>query len=128
ARNAHLAHRAVGIGVEAAVVDAPDHHAGALDRCAHLEAGDVVELSAHDIGAGQVHAGDIHHAQREKEQRPDADENEDPDPQVERGTAHDVPRNMNEVSTKSSARMASAELTTVRVIAREMPSAVGWQS
>jgi hypothetical protein len=35
---------------------------------------------------------------------------------------------MKDVITKSIARMANAELTTVRVIARETPSAVGTQS
>ena len=42
-------------------------------------------------------------------------------------TSH-LPRNMNTVSTKSSARMASAELTTVRVVAPDTPSAVGCAS
>jgi hypothetical protein len=50
------------------------------------------------------------------------------DPEVENGTVHEVPRNMNEVRTKSSARIASAEVTTVRVIARDTPSAVGTES
>jgi hypothetical protein len=35
---------------------------------------------------------------------------------------------MKDVSTKSSARMVSAEFTTVRVIARDTPSAVGAES
>ena len=36
-----------------------------------------------------------------------------------------APLNMNAVSTKSSARIASDEVTTVRVVARDTPSAVG---
>ena len=35
---------------------------------------------------------------------------------------------MNEVKTKSSARTVSTEVTTVRVMARETPSAVGTES
>jgi hypothetical protein len=57
-----------------------------------------------------------------------ADRHEDTDPEVEHSTVHPLPLNMKDVSTKSSARMASAEVTTVRVIARDTPSAVGAES
>ena len=48
-----------------------------------------------------------------------------PNPQIKQLATHQNPRNMNEVSTKSSARMASAEYTTVLLIVDETPSAVG---
>ena len=38
------------------------------------------------------------------------------------------PVNMNAVRTKSSARIASEDVTTVRVVARDTPSAVGFAS
>ena len=56
--------------------------------------------------------------------------NERADPQVERRSVeiHPTPRNMNTVSTKSSPRIASELSTTVRVVAVETPSAVGFAS
>ena len=39
-----------------------------------------------------------------------------------------TPRNMNTVSTKSAARIVSADSTTVRVVAEDTPSAVGCAS
>ncbi len=57
--------------------------------------------------------------EREKQDRAEADGHEDADPEVDRGAVHATfaPRNMNTVSTKSSARIASEETTTVRVVA-----------
>ena len=53
---------------------------------------------------------------------------EEPHPKIKQLATHQTPRNMNEVNTKSSARMASAEYTTVRLIELETPSAVGTAS
>ena len=66
--------------------------------------------------------------QRKEQDRPDAESDEDADPEVDRGTIHTAPRNMKAVMTKSSARMASEEITTVRVVAVDTPSAVGFES
>ena len=62
------------------------------------------------------------------EQRADAGADEQSDPQVERRAFHQIPRNMNAVSMKSSPSIASDEVTTVRVVAPETPSAVGGAS
>ena len=58
------------------------------------------------------------------------DDDEDSDPEVDRGTVHMTlaPRNMKTVITKSSARIMREDMTTVRVVALETPSAVGFAS
>ena len=76
--------------------------------------------------------------ERKKEDRANADRDEEPDPQIEHGLLmvrppcvlpfHATPLNMNTVRTKSSARIASELSTTVRVVALETPSAVGFAS
>ena len=57
----------------------------------------------------------------------DAGDDKNSDPEIDRGAVHPPlpPVNMSAVRTKSSASMASEDITTVRVVARETPSAVG---
>ena len=87
------------------------------------------KFAVHRVGfaadADARHVADLH---REHQQRADAGADEQSDPQVERRAFHHTPRNMNEVKMKSRPSIASDEVTTVRVVAPDTPSAVGGAS
>ena len=110
--------------------DAADHHARALHRAAHLEAADVGELGVDLVGLVGGEAREVADLEREEDERGESYDDEDSDPQIDHRAVHQLlpPVNINAVRTKSSARMASDEVTTVRVVARETPSAVGTAS
>jgi hypothetical protein len=60
-----------------------------------------------------------------KQQRDKTENDKKTHPEIKQLATHQTPRNMKEVNTKSSARMASAEYTTVLLIELDTPSAVG---
>jgi hypothetical protein len=81
------------------------------------------------IARSPIQRKQISHLQRQEENcaKPNGDENADPE--IDCGTIHEpIPLNMNTVNTKSSARIANEDTTTVRVVALETPSAVGFAS
>src|SRR5688500_17817842 len=120
--------------VEARVVEpdrrhAPDDDPCALHRRARLQSADVVEIGIDRVAlAAETDARDVADFHGEHQQRSDTGADEESDPQVEFGAIHQIPRNMNEVSRKSRPSIASDDVTTVRVVAPETPSAVGGAS
>ena len=121
--------RFVGLGVETYGFDAADHDPGRLHRRAQLEAADVVEARLESISGRVVERQQVADLERHEQDRAEADRDEDADPEVDCRTIHwPPPRNMNTVMTKSSARIASDDMTTVRVVAIDTPSAVGLAS
>src|SRR5262249_16279278 len=122
-------------GLEAFVVEPhvrhpPDDHPRALDRRPDLQPANVSKLGLHLICLGGREGGQIAHLEAKKQQPAKPRSDEDADPQVDAGAFHFAlpPVNMSAVSMKSSARMASDEVTTVRVVAPDTPSAVGGAS
>src|SRR5260370_39064625 len=116
-------------GVERDGLDAAHDHARGLDRRTQLEATDIVEARLQMIARRPVQRKQISHLQRQKKDRAKPDGDENADPEIDRRTIHEpIPLNMNTVNTKSSARIASEDTTTVRVFTLETPSAVGFAS
>ena len=109
-------------------LDAADDDSRRLDRRAQLQSADIFERGLEAIAGRAAEGDEIADLEREEENRGNADRNEDPDPEIDRVPAQDTPLNMKTVSTKSSARIASELSTTVRVVALETPSAVGFAS
>src|SRR5262249_7791616 len=118
--------------VEADVLDAPDQDAGATHRSPHLQAADVVEARFHAVGLLGALGAEVAHLEREHHERHEARRDEGAEPEIDRRSFHRwrqwSARSMNAVSTKSRARIMRAEVTTVRVVAPETPSAVGGAS
>jgi len=110
------------------VCNTSDDDTGTFDRAAHFQAANVIKFRLQYIGFAEIAGGEVAHFQRQEKQRHHADGNKEADPEVEYRPIHQRLRNMKEVRTKSRARMASAEVTTVRVMARDTPSAVGTES
>src|SRR5262249_27350838 len=126
----HGYHGIVGLGVEAHLLDPSDDHAGGLHRRPQLQAADVLEVRFDTVARRPVERQQISYLEGEEQNGAEADRHENAHPEVDRGAVHTLraPRNMNTVMTKSSARMASEEMTTVRVVALATPSAVGFAS
>src|SRR5574340_130070 len=119
----------VGVAVEPDFGHPAHYHAGTLHRRAHLEAADVVELRGKPIDFVHIERAQVPDFQGQDQQSGQPRRDKYSHPQVQRGALHQPsPRNMNAVNTKSSANTASDEVTTVRVVAPDTPSAVGGAS
>src|SRR5688572_6869787 len=127
--------RLVALVVEVDLVYAAHEHAGAAHRAAHLEAADVVEAHLDGVGLRGALGAEVADLEGEDQQRGETRRHEGAEPQVYRRSFHRLclgcqssPRSMTAVSIRSRARITRAEVTTVRVVARETPSAVGGAS
>ena len=118
----------LAVGLTVAVPLPADDNARALYRTTHFQSADVIKLGSQLIRFGKVGRGKVPYPQRQKQHPGETDRHEETNPQIKQPTTHQAPRNINEVNTKSSARIASAEYTTVRLIEPETPSAVGMAS
>ncbi len=116
--------------VELNIVDPPHHHAGAFDRGPDLEAADIFEVGVDLVAVGQVDAAGVPHLEPQYQQSNYTRGDEYPDPKVHYAAFHEcyTPLNMKAVRMKSKARIARDDVTTVRVVAPETPSAVGGAS
>src|SRR5258708_31733499 len=117
-----------GLVVKRHVGHAPDHYSRTFHRRARLQSADIVEFGIHLVGVGDAEPAHVSNLERQDQQRADAGTDEQSHPQVEHRAFHHTPRNMNAVNTKSRPRMASDDVTTVRVVAPDTPSAVGGAS
>src|SRR5215831_21403211 len=112
--DAHGDHGFVALSIEPYRFDAADHHASSLHWRAQLEPPDVVEARFEAVTRLVADGHQVAHLEGQEDDRPEADRHEDANPEIDDRTVHvPVPRNMNTVITKSSARIASEEMTTV---------------